>query len=151
LSLFAGDPLDPVDPTLGNEDGMGAAARFNGPFGVATDSTGNMYVSDSGNNTIRKVPPEGLVSTVVGQPGLFRFSPGPLPGLLKNPQGVAISGRTLFTTTDNAIVWLVTFRESLPRRRSAAGFDIRDFDLPAESASFSSNQWRRPRPSRSST
>jgi hypothetical protein len=61
--------------SYGTNDGTGSAARFHYPYGVATDSSGNVYVADSGNNTIRKgflpqltillsgVPPSGIVVT----------------------------------------------------------------------------------------
>jgi hypothetical protein len=88
----------------GSTDGTGAVARFNGPQGVATDGAGNLYVSDTGNSTIRKITPAGLVATVVGQPNESGFSPGPLPGLLGAPQYVTLFGTTLYTTTNNAIV-----------------------------------------------
>jgi hypothetical protein len=44
-------------------DGTGSAARFNAPGRVATDSTGNAYVTERNNRTIRKVTPTGDVST----------------------------------------------------------------------------------------
>ena len=50
----------------GSADGMGSAARFYSPSGVAVDSAGNVYVADSGNNTIRKVTLAGVVTTVAG-------------------------------------------------------------------------------------
>lgn len=53
----------------GSTDGQGAVARFSGPQGIAADSIGNLYVADSGNNTIRKVSPSGVVSTLAGTPG----------------------------------------------------------------------------------
>jgi len=53
----------------GTIDGLGAAARFNVPAGVATDTSGNVYVADSQNHTIRKVTPAGLVTTLAGWPG----------------------------------------------------------------------------------
>src|SRR6266436_5591013 len=58
LALFAGNMGG-----AGNVDGAGAAARFNFPQGVATDSAGNIYVGDRANHTIRKITPAGAVST----------------------------------------------------------------------------------------
>lgn len=54
----------------GSTDGVGPAARFNGPLGVALDDQGNLFVSDSFNHTIRRITPEGAVSTWAGQPGV---------------------------------------------------------------------------------
>jgi D-alanyl-D-alanine dipeptidase len=82
----------------GSSDGTGAAARFDFPRGVATDIAGNVYVADTGNHTIRKITPEGVVSTLVGVAGRTGFTPGALPGVLKNPMAVAVSGTSLYIT-----------------------------------------------------
>ncbi|MFA6313056.1 MAG: hypothetical protein WC681_16365, partial [Sterolibacterium sp.] len=51
---------------IGSEDGLGTAARFNIPGGLALDREGNLFVADRGNNTVRKISPDGRVSTVAG-------------------------------------------------------------------------------------
>jgi len=61
MSLLAGS-----SGVEGNTDGLGSAARFRNPQGLATDSDGNVYVADSGNNMIRKISPSGSVSTLAG-------------------------------------------------------------------------------------
>jgi sugar lactone lactonase YvrE len=50
-------------------DGQGTAARFSRPSGIGIDSSGIVYVADSGNSIIRKISPAGLVSTLAGSPG----------------------------------------------------------------------------------
>ncbi|HZM01402.1 MAG TPA: serine/threonine-protein kinase, partial [Candidatus Saccharimonadales bacterium] len=55
--------------TTGSGDGLGAAAQFDAPEGIAIDRDGNLYVADTGNNTIRKVTPDGLVTTIAGLAG----------------------------------------------------------------------------------
>lgn len=52
--------------TSGYIDGVGTTARLNTPFDVTVDSSGILYVTDSGNNRIRKVMPDGTISTLAG-------------------------------------------------------------------------------------
>lgn len=54
---------------VGSLDGDPSQARFNSPTGVAVDSAGNIFVADSGNNSIRWISPGGQVSTVGGVSG----------------------------------------------------------------------------------
>jgi len=63
-SVFAGATGQP-----GSANGLGGDARFDFPQGIAVDAAGNVFVADSGNNTVRKITPEGLVSTLAGTSG----------------------------------------------------------------------------------
>src|SRR5437763_16031533 len=47
----------------------GTALRLSSPAGVAVDSAGNVYVADTFNHAIRKVTPQGVLTTLVGSPG----------------------------------------------------------------------------------
>ena len=53
----------------GSADGLGSAARFSSPVGIACDQVGNVYVGDYGNSAIRRISPAGLVTTVAGSVG----------------------------------------------------------------------------------
>ncbi len=66
-STFAGS-------TEGYVDGDISIATFNRPTGMATDAAGNIYVTEYGNHTVRKITPAGLVSTLVG--GVNGFADG---------------------------------------------------------------------------
>ena len=74
----------------GNNDGPVATAHFGAPYSVATDTSGNVYVADSGNNTIRKITPAGIVSTLAGTPGVQGSADGSGPAAsFYYPTGVA--------------------------------------------------------------
>ncbi len=86
-------------------DGTRAAARFNSPFGVVTDRSGNIYVADSGNHVIRRIDEAtGAVTTLAGLAG----SGGSTDGIgsaarFREPNGVAAdgSGNVFVADTNN--------------------------------------------------
>src|SRR5205085_2442622 len=59
--------------TPGNDNGTGAAARFDTPSGLAVGPNGAIFVSDTGNHTIRRITSDGTVSTLAGMPGQSGF------------------------------------------------------------------------------
>jgi uncharacterized protein (TIGR03437 family) len=53
-------------PGFAGDGGAATSAQINGPFGVAVDAAGNLYIADTGNEVVRKVSPDGTMSTVAG-------------------------------------------------------------------------------------
>ncbi|WP_395750680.1 hypothetical protein [Prosthecobacter sp.] len=95
----------------GSTDATGSAARFKTPYGVAADSSGNVYVADSGNHTIRKVTPAGAVSTVAGTAGsIGNINATGSAARFNFPQGVAVdgSGNLYVADTNNQLVRKIT-------------------------------------------
>ena len=76
--------------TAGFADGLGSAARFHSPHGVAIDASNNIYVADNGNHSIRKITPTGEVSTLAGN-GTVGFRDGlGNAARFDSPRGVAV-------------------------------------------------------------
>jgi len=75
--------------TAGHNDGTGTSAQFNSPIGVAIDSSGHVYVADYSNHRIRKITPQGVVTTLAGSTQGFQDGTG-TSAQFNNPYGVAI-------------------------------------------------------------
>src|SRR4029077_6769095 len=107
-SIFAG-----LNDTPGSANGIGSAARFNFPLGLAVDGAGNVYVGDSGNNAIRKITPAAMVTTFAGSdsPSLFGSADGTgTAARFNGPDGVAVdnSGNIFVTDTGNDTIRKIT-------------------------------------------
>jgi uncharacterized protein (TIGR03437 family) len=74
------------------DGGLATAASLNGPFGLAVDASGNLFITDTGNNRIRKVSNNGIISTVAGTGAKSFGGDGgqAASAFLNNPTGVAI-------------------------------------------------------------
>ena len=97
--------------SAGSADGTGAAAQFNQPSGVAVDGSGNVYVADTTNHTIRKVTPEGVVTTFAGSPGNSGSADGVgAAARFKYPVGVAVdgAGNVYVADTSNNLIRKIT-------------------------------------------
>ena len=100
----------------GNIDGSADAARFSNPEGLALDAAGNVYVADTGNNAIRKLTPEGLVSTLVplatATNAIAGMANWEIP--LKSPDGVTVdkAGNIYIVDTDNQCIRKLAVRSS---------------------------------------
>src|ERR1035438_6328911 len=76
----------------GSADGTGAAARFANPWGVAADTSGNLYVADTDNHTIRIITTGGVVSNFAGLSGVSGSANGTGSSARFNqPEGVAVA------------------------------------------------------------
>jgi len=84
--------------TLGSTDNAtGSAARFNYPFGIAVDSSSNLYVTDTLNHTIRVISATGAVTTLAGSVGVSGTTDGTGTAAKFNiPAGIATDGTNLF-------------------------------------------------------
>lgn len=95
----------------GFRDGKGDNARFCKPGGMDFDKAGNLYVADTGNHTIRKISPEGIVSTLAGKPGVSGRNNGKGEAARFNsPSDVAVDsrGNVYVADTENYAIRKIT-------------------------------------------
>jgi sugar lactone lactonase YvrE len=106
VSTFAGAAASP-----GAANGALLAARFNHPSGLAFDSSGNLYVTDTFNHTIRKISTLGLVTTFAGLEGVSGTSDGSGSAALFNkPTGITVdsTGNLYVADTANSAIRKIT-------------------------------------------
>ena len=107
----------------GSADGTNSAARFNHPYGVAVDASGNLYVADAFNNEIRKIKPVGtnwVVTTIAGSVNHYGSADGVgTNAQFSEPWGVTVdnTGNVYVADTGNRTIrklapvtnnWVVT-------------------------------------------
>ena len=95
-------------------DGKGVDARFDDPSGIAVSGSGVIYVSDRDNHSIRKVTPDGVVSTLAGTPRRAGYADGPGQNArFSQPWKIAVDSR------EN--VFVADYRNALVRKVASDG------------------------------
>ena len=95
-------------------DGVGVAASFADPRGIAVDNFGNVFVADVKANTIRQVTPVGAVTTIAGSlPATGAVDGDASASRFTNPQNVAVDG--------SGTIYVADAGNSLIREITAAG------------------------------
>ena len=124
--------------TSGATDGTGTAALFSAPGGITTDGT-NLYVADTGNNTIRKVViATGVVTTLAGTAGVPGSADGTGTAATFNlPFGITTDGTNLYVadTGNSTIRKIVIASEAVTTLAGTAG-NPGSLDATGTAASF---------------
>ncbi len=103
FGVAASDPTNSVN--LG-DDGQAMSARLNKPSDIVLDSSGNLYIADSGDNRIRKVATDGTITTVVGTGSIGATDGNGTNATLNDPRGLGIdgSGNLYIADTGNHLI-----------------------------------------------
>jgi sugar lactone lactonase YvrE len=93
----------PAEAGPGSRDGTNRFARFNFPGGIARDHNGNIFIADIGNNTIRRITPDGTVTTFAGLAGTCSTNDGAANGARFNsPNGLSVESTGIVYVADTS-------------------------------------------------
>jgi len=98
----------------GSADGTGSAALFSRPTGVAVGPTGDIFAADTGNNTIRRITPAGVVTTLAGSAGFSGSTDG-------NGSAARFSGPRRLTVDASGVVFVADTSNNSIRKVTATG------------------------------
>ncbi|MBI4404879.1 MAG: SMP-30/gluconolactonase/LRE family protein [Deltaproteobacteria bacterium] len=110
ISTFAGATNSNGSPVSGysGDGGVAIGAQLNSPSGVAVDSSGNVYIADTGNHRLRRVDTNGKISTVAGYsvPGSAGDGGAAIAAQLNSPSGVALddAGNIYIADSSNHLI-----------------------------------------------
>jgi len=107
--------------STGSANGTGTTANFNVPCGLACDASGNIYVADRNNHTIRKITPAGEVTTFAGITGASGFNDGSITtAKFQSPLGVGVN--------TSGIVYVGDTGNNTIRKIAEASLSSEDFE-----------------------
>lgn len=129
VSTLAGDGAE------GFADGLGSSAQFSSPGGIARDADGFIYVADAANHRIRRITPDGVVSTLAGS-GIPGQVDSPVFGLhpatacqFNQPAGITVDAEGRLFVTQEGLLRKIARSATLPSvtvMPDATGSDPRD-------------------------
>jgi len=123
----------------GAVDGIGANAYFFGPTGIVADANANLYVTDAGNELIRKVVPStGQVTTVAGNVNVGSANGALLSATFNNPGGITIdaSGNLYVADMLNGMIREINFGTSMVTTIAGVGDTTESLNGPDSTARF---------------
>lgn len=143
VTTFAGSAF------VGSVDSIGTSASFNNPTGIALDSSGNVYVGDTNNQTIRQISSGGSVITYAGLANNSGGANGLSSAARFNfPSGIAVNASGVYVVdTNNQLIRLITTAVApsitgQPVNASAAVSGTANFTVTATGNPPVSYQWQ---------
>lgn len=123
---------------FGGDGGPATAAEINQPAGISIDRVGDLFLADPGNNRIRKINPQGIISTVAGN-GTAGYSGDGGPATLaslRSAQNVALddAGNLYIADTNNQVIRVVDTSQIITTIAGGGGFYCDGDGQPARSA-----------------
>ena len=130
IATFAGSG-NPDEGAYAGDNGAATRARLNRPSALAIDAQNNVYIADTDNHRIRKVDPQGAITTLAGTgtPGFSGDGGLGSRAQLNRPQGIAVDGRgyLFIADTDNHRIRLLDLNNGLIQ--SIGGTGLGQLDL----------------------
>lgn len=128
ISIVAGSATE-----SGSANATGTAARFRNPTGIAIDAAGNLYVADTDNDSIRKITPAGVVTTLAGAAGSSQYIDGAADrARFQAPLALTIDGNgTLYVTDEMRIRSVASNGQVATVTTIPVGSNVTEGSMPA--------------------
>jgi uncharacterized protein (TIGR03437 family) len=123
---YSGDGGQATDAQLSTDDLVDETPAFGVPSGLAMDSKGNLYVSDGGNARVRKISPNGIITTIAGNGTRGDTGDGgPASAAeISNPRGLAVDAADNLYIADSSAVRKVSPGGTISTAASFGGLGV---------------------------